>query len=113
MPLTFGSDLMGYSWNIFYGLHSAITRQSIDGQPEGGWYPDEKLTSEEAVRGYTTGAAYAGFLENETGTLEVGKWADITVLDKDVLNVGAKTPSDLLDGKVLMTISAGNVVFKQ
>jgi predicted amidohydrolase YtcJ len=104
---------MGYSWNIFYGLHSAITRQSRDGQPEGGWYPEEKLTSEEAVRGYTTGAAYAGFVENETGTLEVGKWADMTILNMDVLNVGTQSPRDLLDGEVLMTISAGNVIYKK
>lgn len=113
VPLAFGSDLMGYSWNIFYGLHSAITRQSVDGLPEGGWYPEERLTSEEAVRGYTTGAAYAAFVEDQAGTLEVGKWADMTVLDKDVLNIGTQTPSDLLNGKVVMTISAGNVVFKQ
>ena len=111
VPLAFGSDLMGYSWNIFYGLHSAITRQSRDGQPEGGWYPEEKLTSEEAVRGYTSGAAYAGFVENETGTLETGKWADITILNMDVLNVGTTNPSSLLGGEVLMTISAGNVVY--
>ena len=112
VPLAFGSDLMGYSWNIFDGLHSAITRQSTDGQPEGGWYPEEKLTSEEAVRGYTSGAAYAGFVENEAGTLEAGKWADITVLNMDILNVGTKSPSDLLGGEVVMTISAGNVVYK-
>lgn len=113
VPLAFGSDLMGYSWDIFYGLHSAITRQSRDGEPLGGWYPEEKLTSEEAVRGYTTGAAYAGFVENETGTLEVGKWADMTILDMDVLNVGAQNPRHLLSGEVLMTISAGNVVYKK
>lgn len=112
VPLAFGSDLMGYSWNIFYGLHSAITRQSRDGQPEGGWYPEEKLTSEEAVRGYTTGAAYAAFVENETGTLVPGKWADITVLDMDVLNVGTASPRDLLGGKVLMTVSAGQIVYQ-
>jgi len=49
----------------------------------------------------------------KSGALEVGEWADITVLDKDVLNVGAKTPSNLLDGKALMTTLAGNVVFTQ
>ena len=113
VPLAFGSDLMGYSWDIFYGLHSAITRQSRDGEPLGGWYPEEKLSSEEAVRGYTTGAAYAGFVENQTGTLEVGKWADITVFDIDVLNVGAQNPRALLMGNVLMTISAGKVVYKK
>lgn len=113
VPLAFGSDLMGYSWDIFYGLHSAITRQSRDGQPEGGWYPEERLTAEEAVRGYTSGSAYAAFLEDETGTLEVGKWADITILNKDVLNIGTQNPRNLLGGEVLMTISAGNVVYKK
>ncbi|MDG1707832.1 MAG: amidohydrolase [Emcibacteraceae bacterium] len=111
VPLAFGSDLMGYSWNIFYGLHSAITRQSTDGQPEGGWYPEEKLTSEEAVRGYTSGAAYAAFLEDKAGTLAKGKWADITVVDLDVLNVGTHNPSELFNGNVLMTIVGGNIVY--
>ena len=109
VPLVFGSDLMGYDWTIFYGLHSAITRQSRDGLPEGCWYPDEKLTAEEAVRGYTTGAAYAAFIENETGTLEKGKWADITVVDQDVLNIN---PKEFLNGKVMMTIVGGKIIFK-
>lgn len=113
VPLSFGSDLMGYDWDIFYGLHSAITRQSRDGEPAGGWYPEEKLTSEEALRGYTTGAAYAAFLEEKAGTLEAGKWADITVVDIDVLNVGASNPAALFDGNVMMTIAAGEVVYKK
>ncbi|HPF47455.1 MAG: amidohydrolase [Alphaproteobacteria bacterium] len=113
VPLAFGSDLMGYDWNIFYGLHSAITRQSRDGEPEGGWYPEEKLTAEEAIRGYTNWAAYGAFLENETGTLEPGKWADVTITDIDLLNVGAHNPKDLLNGKVVMTISGGNIVFQR
>ena len=113
VPLAFGSDLMGYSWDIFYGLHSAITRKSKDLEAGDGWFPDEKLTSEEALRGYTTGAAYAAFLEEKTGTLEKGKWADITVVDMDVLNIGAKTPAKLFDGNVLMTIVGGNIVYKK
>lgn len=113
VPLSFGSDLMGYDWDIFYGLHSAITRKSKDLEAGDGWFPDEKLTSEEALRGYTTGAAYAAFLEEKTGTLEKGKWADITVVDMDVLNIGAKTPAKLFDGNVLMTIVGGNIVYKK
>ena len=65
VPLAFGSDLMGYDWDIFYGLHSAIARKSKDLEAGDGWFPDEKLTSEEALRGYTTGAAYAAFLDRE------------------------------------------------
>lgn len=113
VPLSFGSDLMGYDWDIFYGLHSAITRKSKDLEAGDGWFPDEKLTSEEALRGYTTGAAYAAFLEEKTGTLEKGKWADITVVDMDVLNIGANTPEKLFDGNVLMTIVGGNIVYKK
>tara|TARA_R110002096_G_scaffold435548_1_gene661434 strand:- start:91761 stop:93518 length:1758 start_codon:yes stop_codon:yes gene_type:complete len=113
VPLSFGSDLMGYDWNIFYGLHSAITRKSKNLEAGDGWYPDEKLTAEEAVRGYTTGAAYAAFLEDKTGTIEAGKWADITVVDLDVLNVGEQTPADLFKGNVLMTIVGGTVVYKK
>jgi predicted amidohydrolase YtcJ len=74
VPLSFGSDLMGYDWNIFYGLHSAITRKSKELEEGDSWYPDEKLTSEEALSGYTTGAAYAAFLEDKTGSLSKGNW---------------------------------------
>ena len=113
VPLIFGSDLMGYDWSIFYGLHSAITRQSTDSQPPGGWFPDEKLTAEETIRGYTVNPSYANFTENETGMLKEGMWADITVLDQDVFATVAEDPARLLDGKVLMTIVGGDVVYRQ
>jgi predicted amidohydrolase YtcJ len=101
---------MGYDWNLFYGLHSAITRQSTDSQPPGGWFPEEKLTVEESIRGYTTGAAYAAFLEDHAGSLEVGKWADLTVVDLDPFAVVAEDPAALLDGRVLMTWVAGELI---
>ena len=113
VPLVFGSDLMGYDWSIFYGLHSAISRQSTDSQPPGGWFPDEKLTAEEAIRGYTVNASYANFTENETGMLKAGMWGDITVLDQDVFATVAQDPAQLLDGKVLMTIVGGDVIYRQ
>jgi predicted amidohydrolase YtcJ len=110
-PLAFGSDLMGYDWNLFYGLHSAITRQSTDSQPPGGWFPEEKLTVEESIRGYTSGAAYAAFLEDQAGTLEVGKWADLTVVDIDPFSTVAREPAALLQGRVLMTLVGGKTVY--
>lgn len=113
VPLVFGSDLMGYDWGIFYGLHSAITRQSRDSQPPGGWFPEEKLTAEETIRGYTVNASYANFTENKTGMLKEGMWADITVLDQDIFETVAQDPARLLDGKVLMTVVAGDVVYRQ
>jgi predicted amidohydrolase YtcJ len=68
------------------------------------------MTGEEALRGYTIWNAYAAGQENETGTLEVGKWADITVMDVDPLVLGETAPGRLFEGKILATIVGGNVV---
>ncbi len=111
VALTFSSDLPGSDHSLFYGLHSAITRQDKNSQPENGWYPEESMSAEEALRGYTNWAAYSAFREKETGVLSVGRWADITVLDIDPLQVGEKMPSQLLNGNVVMTIVGGNIVY--
>lgn len=108
--LVFGSDLVGSDHNIFYGLHAAMTRRDKALQPEGGWYPEQRMTPEEAVRGYTTWAAYAAFAENDRGTLAVGRAADITVMDLDPLVVGSTKPEALLDGKIRLTMVAGRIV---
>jgi predicted amidohydrolase YtcJ len=113
VPLIFNSDLSGSDWDIFYGLHCAITRTNRSLEPEGGWYPDQRMTPEEALRGYTIWPAYASSREDLTGTIEVGKWADLTVLSIDPLNVGAADPHALLDGEVLMTIVDGGVVYER
>ena len=109
--LIFSSDLAGSDHNFFYGLHSAVARQSSDGTPEGGWYPDQALTVEETIRAYTSWAARAAFLENRTGVLREGAFADFTVIDIDPFATAAGEVSSLLDGRVLMTVAAGNVVF--
>lgn len=110
--LAFNSDLIGSDHDIFYGLHSAITRRDKELQPPGGWYPEEAVTPEEAVRGYTIWGAYAAGLEDETGTLEVGKRADITVMDIDPLVVGDTEPSGLFDGNIVATIVDGRVLYQ-
>ena len=112
VPLLFNSDFTGTDWSFFYGLYSAITRKNVDGTPEGGWYPEQRVTPEEAIRAYTVWPAFASQLEDLTGTIEVGKWADITVVDIDPLNVGLIQPDSLLRGKVLMTIISGNVEYE-
>ncbi|MBV1909305.1 MAG: amidohydrolase [Kangiellaceae bacterium] len=112
VALTFNSDLPGSDHNIFYGLHSAITRQDKNSQPENGWYPEQSMTAEEALRGYTIWATYSAFREEQTGVLANGRWADITVLDIDPLQVGETQPQKLLDGKVLMTIVNGKIVYQ-
>lgn len=108
--LAFNSDLPGSDYDIFYGLHSAITRRDENLEPEGGWYPEQRMTPEEALTGYTIWGAYSAFMEGETGTLEPGKWADITVMDIDPLVVGETDPAKLLEGKILLTMVNGEIV---
>ena len=112
VPLTFNSDNPGSSHDPFYGLHSAIDRRSPSGEPPGGWYPEQAVTPEEAIRAYTSGAAYASFLEDETGVLAPGRWADVTVVNLDPLVVGSAAPERLLDGRVVLTVVGGRVVFE-
>jgi len=110
--LALNSDLTGSDHDIFYGLHSAITRRDKKLEPAGGWRPEERLTPEEAVRGYTTWNAYAAFWEKESGVLAPGRWADITVMDKDPMVLGTTDPGKLLGGKIVATIVGGKVVYE-
>jgi predicted amidohydrolase YtcJ len=112
VPLTFSADLAGSDHNIFYGLHAAITRRDKKLQPPGGWYPEEAMTAEEAVRGYTSWSAYAAGWEEQSGVLRPETWADLTIMDIDPLQVGESEPGRLLDGRILATIVAGKVVFE-
>lgn len=109
--LIFNSDLTGSDHNIFYGLHSAITRQDKNQQPAGGWYPDQRMTPEEALRGYSTWAAYAAFAENDVGQIAPGRLADLSALSIDPLTLGATDPGALLGGQVRLTLVNGRVAF--
>lgn len=109
--LAFNSDLTGSDHDIFYGLHSAITRQDKTGQPAGGWYPDQRMTAEEAVRGYSTWAAYAGFAEQDLGQIAVGRLADLSALTVDPMTTTADTAKTLLDGRVRLTVVGGRIAF--
>lgn len=111
--LTFNSDLPGSDHSIFYGLHAAITRRDKNLHPLDGWYPQQALTIEEALRAYTGWAAYAAFRESDTGVLAAGRWADITVLDIDPLQLAAASPQQLLNGEVVMTIVNGNLIYQR
>ncbi len=110
--LIFNSDLPGSDWDIFYGLHTAITRTDKEGQPAGGWYPAQAMRPEEAVRGYTVWGAYAEFLDDYTGVIREGMWADLTIMDLDPFLVGSTDPDALLGGRILGTVSKGRVVFE-
>jgi len=110
--LLLNSDLPGSDWNIFYGLHAAITRRDKDLEPSGGWHPEQALTPEEAVRGYTVWGAWVEFLEEVTGILSPGWRGDITVMSLDPFVVGSTDPRALLDGSILATVVRGEVVYE-
>ena len=82
-----GSDFPVESPNPFFGLHASITRQDKDNDPVGGWYPEERMTDEEAFASFTLDAAYSGFQEDLLGSLEPGKKADFILLDRDIFAI--------------------------
>lgn len=108
--LALGSDFPVESADPRLGLYSAVTRQDLDGKPAGGWRPGEKLTREEALRGFTLDAAWSLFLENEVGSLEVGKRADLVVFAQDPMTVPeAEIPQAGID----YTLVNGQVVYER
>ena len=109
--LAFSSDLPGSSWELFYGLHSAITRQDTTGAPPDGFTPAQRMTAEEAVRGYTVWNAFAGWDESHGGTIAVGKRADLTVIDVDPFRMAS--PRELLAGHVLLTVFQGRITHER
>lgn len=111
--LTFNSDNPGSDHDIFYGLHSAITRQDKNLEPEGGWYAGQAMNADEAVRGYTSWSAYASFREDLTGVIEAGRWADLTVMDIDPFLLSEEHAGDILNGRILMTVVNGQIVYER
>ena len=112
VPLTFNSDLPGSDHSIFYALHAAVTRRDKAITPVEGWYPEQAVTIEEAIRAYTNWAAYSAFREQQTGVLKAGFWADLTIMDIDPFTLSKTAPAKLLDGNILMTIVNGAVVHR-
>jgi len=106
--LALGSDFPVESADPRLGLYAAVTRQDLAGQPPGGWLPDQKLTPAEALRGFTTDAAWAAFMEREVGRLEPGLRADFVLLDADPL---VASPDRLPKMKVLSTWVDGTRVY--
>src|SRR5258707_4144706 len=85
--LAFGSDWPVAPLNVLAGIDAAVNRRTLDGKHPGGWFPQQRITVEEALRAYTSGSAYAAFQEKERGTLETGKVADLAVLSSpDILD---------------------------
>ncbi|RUO80873.1 amidohydrolase [Idiomarina tyrosinivorans] len=103
-----GSDFPVELANPFYGLHAAVTRQSRDNQPQGGWRVDEALSLPQALRAFTLDAAYAAHQDEILGSLEPGKWADFIVVDRDPFAIPA---SDLWKVEVEQTFVGGKRVY--
>lgn len=111
--LTFGSDWPGtnaswYTANPMQILYAAVTRKTLDGKPEGGWFPQERLDLETSLRAYTVNNAWAEGEEDRKGRVRVGYLADLTVLDEDLFAIA---PERLKDVKALLTIVDGQVVY--
>ncbi len=112
--LSFGTDWPGtsaseYPINPMLGLYAAVTRQTTNGKPDAGWFPDERISIQDAIRAYTYNTAYANFEESTKGSIEVGKRADLTVLSRNLLRIPLK---DILTTEVVYTIVNGKVVYR-
>jgi predicted amidohydrolase YtcJ len=107
--LAFGSDWPVVTLDPWAGVQTAVTRQTTDGKPEGGFIPRQKLTVAEAVHGYTLGAAFAGRREQTEGSIEPGKLADIIILSQNIFEIPLQK---IAESKVLTTIVGGRVVFE-
>ena len=116
--LVFGSDSPGtnaarYFLHPRYGLYAAVSRQTLAGEPAEGWFPEQRLTIEEAIEAYTRNPAWASFEEDIKGTLTPGKLADIAVFDVDLIEAGRNDPARLLKAEALYTIVGGRVVHER
>ncbi|OBX19116.1 metal-dependent hydrolase [Erythrobacter sp. QSSC1-22B] len=108
-PLVFGSDAPVESPDPFAGLAAAFTRTDADGQPFGGWRPEERVGREDALAAFTRDAAFAGFAEGRFGQLVIGERADFVLVDRDPL---LATPEELRNTRVLQTWIGGRQVYK-
>jgi predicted amidohydrolase YtcJ len=104
------SDFPGETLNPFHGMYAAETRQTPDGQPEGGWYPEQCLTREEVLKGYLTEGAYAAFEEDIKGKIAPGMLADFIVISDDIRIIPSK---DLLNIEVVQTYVGGDLVYSR
>jgi predicted amidohydrolase YtcJ len=113
--LSFGSDWPGtsaaeYHMHPKYLIHAAVNRTTLNGEPEGGWFPEQKISVAEALKAYTINNAVAAFEGDLRGSLKPGKLADVTVLDRNLMKID---PRDILKTEVRMTMVDGKIVFEK
>ena len=106
---------LGSDWSVapatpIEGIYAAVTRRTLDDLNPDGWVPEQKITVEEALRGYTLDAAYASYEEDIKGSLEPGKLADFVILDRDLTAI---PPEEIRDAKVDLTVVGGKIVYER
>ncbi len=109
-PLAFGSDWPVATLDPIIGMFVAVNRLSLEGEPEGGWEPAERLSVRDTIRAMTSAAAWAEFDEQRKGTIEEDMLADIVILSEDIFEI---PPGKLTDAHVLVTIADGKIVYKR
>ncbi|MFN8571506.1 MAG: amidohydrolase [Gemmatimonadaceae bacterium] len=105
--LALGSDWFVAPPTPLEGIYAATTRRTLDDKNPNGWFPEQKIGVEDALRGYTINGAFASFEEKEKGSIEVGKLADLVLIDRDLTKI---PPEQIREARVLMTIVGGQVV---
>ncbi|WNG39595.1 amidohydrolase [Archangium violaceum] len=108
--LAFGSDWPVVTLNPWYGIQTAVTRETEEGKPPGGWLPEQRLSLEQALRAYTLDAAFAARLEKEEGSLEAGKRADLIMLSRNVFEID---PREIRNTEVQLTMVGGKIVYRK
>ena len=108
--LAFGSDWSVAPATPIEGIYGAVTRETLDGKHPGGWIPEQKISVEDALRAYTSGAAYASFEEEIKGTIENGKLADFVLIDQDLTRI---PPNDIRNTHIMTTVVGGRVVYER
>jgi predicted amidohydrolase YtcJ len=104
-----GTDFPVEEVNPLLTFHAAVTRQDPSNQPAGGWYPEQKMTRQEALQSMTIWPAYAGFQESVIGSLSPGKYADFVILDRDIMHV---PDTEILGTRVVSTWIGGKRVYE-
>ena len=110
MRLCFGSDWTVAPLNPLLGIYAAVTRRTLDGAHPDGWFPEQKISVQEAIEAYTINNAYAAFEEHEKGSIEEGKYADFVLLSDDILSID---PAAIEHVQVDMTVLGGKIIYEK
>ncbi len=108
--LVCGSDWTVAPLDPISGIYAAVTRRTLDGKNPEGWFPEQKISLEEAIKGYTINGAYAEFAERKKGSIESGKLADLVVIDRDLFAI---PPEEIREANVMVTVLDGEVVYQR